>query len=346
MHRKRAAENPLEGGYGEESAGADGEELEAVGGSGLSGGKRPGAYDSLELYLRDVRRRPRQSAREAGRCRCGRHHGEAVAVRSGSRAKVAREIFRADREVVIEANLALVVRLARHYERFGLALEDLIQEGNMGLLAAVERFDPERGVPFPTYAAGWIRQAICRAISIQTRTIRIPLEVLGLRRRAARVLSDLEQEAHNDSLRFGRYRAPTVGDCARKLGVSTEHLRTTIRRLPEMASLDAPLGPKQKPLLSCLADASESNPEDCAAAEESRMRIAIWLRMLPDRTRLIVQRYYGLDGTGTAGFAAIGRELHLSRERVRQLHNHALVRLRGDSREPLNRSIAAEPQSA
>lgn len=328
MHRKRSTEDLLEGGYGREIAETGGEELDAAGGIGLSERTQTGACDSLELYLRDVRRRPRLSARKAGRCRCARRHGEAATVPAGNGPRVAREVFEANRQVVIEENLPLVVRLARRYERFGLSLQDLIQEGNMGLLAAVERFDPEHGVPFPTYATAWIRQAICRAISIQTRTIRIPLEALGLRRQAARVLSDLEQEAHNDSLRSGGYRAPTVEDCARRLGVSTAHLRTTIRRLPEVASLETPAGPQRQPLLSRLAEASGNDPEECAAAAERRSRIEAWLDALPDRTRQIVWRHYGLDGNGAVGFAEIGRDLNLSRERVRQLHSEALAVLR------------------
>lgn len=331
MHRKRTTEDLLDWSYGGEITGADGEESAAAGGPGVSAPKQTGACDSLALYLRDVRRQPRMSARDAGRCRCAWHDEEAAAASFGNGPRVTSEVVEASRQVVIEANLALVVRLARQYERFGLPLEDLIQEGNIGLLAAAKRFDPERGVPFPPYATAWIRQAICRAISIQTRTIRIPLEALGLRRQAARVWSDLEQEAHNDALRSGRYRAPTVEDCARKLGVSAERLRVTVRRLPQVASFDAPLGPDGEPLLSYLAETSGKSPEDCAAAQESRSRIEARLRSLPDRTRLILERRYDLDGKGAAGFAEIGRQLHLSRERVRQLHNDALRRLQSDS---------------
>ena len=332
VHRKRTTEDDLlDWGYGGEVAGACGEEFEASGEPGVSAPEQTGACNSLALYLRDVRRQPRMSASNTGRWRCALRDGRAATALLGNGPRIPGEVVEANRQVVIEANLALVVRMARRYERFGLPLEDLIQEGNMGLLAAAERFDPERGVPFPIYATAWIRQAICRAISIQTRTIRIPLEALGLRRQASRVWADLEQEAHNESLLSGRYRAPTVEDCARKLGVSTEHLRTTVRRLPEVASLDAPLGPEGEPLLSYLAEASGKNPEDCAAAEESRSRIEAWLRALPDRTRFILQRHYGLDGNGAVGFAEIGRELHLSRERVRQLHNNALRRVQSDS---------------
>ena len=238
----------------------------------------------------------------------------------------------------MEGHLDLVVWLARHYRRLGLPLEDLIQEGNLGLLAAVQGFDPDRGVPFATYATGWIRQAICRAISIKSRTIRIPLEALGLRRRAASVLSDLKQEARNTSLRSGHYRAPTVEDCARRIGVSTPDLSANIRRLPDVESFDAPAAPDGSPLLSRLADAAGQNPADGAAAAERRSRIEAVLEDLSERDQFVVRRHYGFDGNGAASFTEIGRDLHLGRERVRQLHNAALARLRCDPRVLVSKS--------
>ena len=244
----------------------------------------------------------------------------------------AEQAFRASYNEMVEGNLALVVRIARPYERFGLPLEDLIQEGNLGLLAATRQFDPERGVPFPAYATGWIRQAICRAISIKSRTIRIPLDVLGLRRRATSMLADLEQEAHNQCCRSGHYEAPTVEDCARALGVSTDRLQTTIRRVPEVESLDAPAGPEGEPLLSSVADPEQPNPLECAWTAEQRLLLRTAISELPHRLRHVIQRHYGLLGGGSASFTAIGRELNLSRERVRQLHNQGLASLLHDPR--------------
>ena len=244
----------------------------------------------------------------------------------------AEEAFRARRNEMVEGSLALVVRIAKHYERFGFPLEDLIQEGNLGLLAAVRQFDSERGIPFANYATGWIRQAICRAISIKSRTIRIPLEVLGLRRRAARVLSDLEQEAHNRSCRSGHYEAPTVEDCAHELGVSTDRVRTTIRRVPDVDSLDAPAGARGRPLLSSVADSEHPDPLDCASAAEQRSLLHAAISRLPQRLRHVMERHYGFHGDGPASFTAIGRELHLSGERVRQLHKQGLALLRHDPR--------------
>lgn len=239
---------------------------------------------------------------------------------------------RSNHRATAEANLHLVVRIAKRYERFGLPLEDLIQEGNVGLLAAVRQFDPDLGVPFSYYATGWIRQAICRAISIKNRTIRIPLEVLGLRRRAASVFSELEQKARNESCRSGRYEVPTVEDCARELGVSPDRVRITIQRVPVVESLDAPIGPKGRPLLSSLEDSALPDPLECAGEAERGALLYAAISELPHRLKYVIQRHYGLDEEEPASFTAISRELHLSRERVRQLHLQGLALLRCDPR--------------
>lgn len=291
-----------------------------------------GDHSALAIYLREVRRRRRISADRARRCCRTMHDADDAKIPGARWADRAEEVFRASRNEMVEGNLALVIRIAKQYERFGFPFEDLIQEGNLGLLAAVRQFDVERGVPFAAYATGWIRQAICRAISIKSRTIRIPLEVLGLRRRAAGVLDDLEQEAHNQCCRSGHYEAPTVEDCAHALGVSTDRLHTTIRRVPDVDSLDAPAGPEGEPLLSSVADLEQPNPLECASAAEQRSLLHAAISELPHRLRYVMQRHYGLLGGGPASFTAIGRELHISRERVRQLHNQGLALLRHDSR--------------
>lgn len=343
---EREADDLLDGAHGREVAPTEDLETPEPAGSDSPGAPRAGTCDTLAVYLEEVRRR-RPSANGAGRCCCTPRPvaaepvaAEPVAavpvaaepVAAGTGRQSARACFEAHRGAIAEGHLGLVVRVARPYRRLGLPLEDLIQEGNLGLLAAVRGFDPDRGVPFATYATGWIRQAICRAISIKSRTIRIPLEVLGLRRRAASALSDLEQEAQNAALRSGRYEAPTVDDCARRIGVSQQVLSATIRRLPDVQSLDAPITPGGDPLLSRLAGAAEPSPVDSVSAAERRSRIGEVLGELPERDQLVVRRYYGLDGKGTASFAEIGRELHLCRERVRQLLGAALARLRRDPR--------------
>ncbi|MYE43574.1 MAG: sigma-70 family RNA polymerase sigma factor [Acidobacteria bacterium] len=291
-----------------------------------------GDYGALAIYLRQVRRCRQISADGARHCCQTMHEARSAKTPGAQRADRTEEAFWASYNEMVEGNLALVVRIAKPYRRFGLPLEDLIQEGNLGLLAAIRQFDPERGVPFPAYATGWIRQAICRAISIKSRTIRIPLDVLGLRRRATGVLDDLEQEAHNQCCRSGHYEPPTVEDCARALGVSTDRLRTTIRRIPDVESLDASAGPEGEPLCSSVADLEQPNPLECAWIAEQRSLLHAALSELPHRLRHVIQRHYGLLDGEPVSFTAIGRELNLSRERVRQLHNQGLALLLDDLR--------------
>ena len=300
--------------------------------AGPSAEAADGDHSALAIYLREVSRHRRISADRARRCCRAMHDAEDAKAPGVPRNGRAEEAFRGSRNEMVEGTLALVVRIAKHYERFGFPLDDLIQEGNLGLLAAVRQFDPERGVPFATYATGWIRQAVCRAISIKSRTIRIPLDVLGLRRQANSVLSDLEPEAHNQCCRSGRYQAPTVEDCAHELGVSTERVRITIRRVPDVDSLDAPAGPQGRPLLSSVADSEHPDPLERASAAEQRSLLHTAIDRLPQHLRHVMQRHYGLLGGGPASFTAIGRELHLSGERVRQLHNQGLALLRHDPR--------------
>lgn len=290
-----------------------------------------GQFDSLALYLRDVHRCRRISA-DGTRRRSRAMRDVKAAGANGSARNGSAEVFRANQREMVEGNLPLVVCIARAYRRFGLPMEDLIQEGNLGLLAAVRKFDPAIGVAFSTYAAGWIRQAICRAISIKSRTIRIPLEVLGLRRRAASVLSELEQEAHNQHCRSGHYEAPKLEDCAHELGISTDRLRTTIRRVPNVVSLDAPAFPGGEPVGSSVADSAKRDPLECASADEQRSLLHAAVSALPHRLRRVMRRHYGLSGERPASFSEIGRELHVSRERIRQLHNQGLALLRNAPR--------------
>ncbi len=290
-----------------------------------------GQFDALTLYPRDVQRRRRISADDTRRC-CRAMRDADAAGANGHARKDNVLVFRAKRRETIEGNFALVVSIARRYRPFGLPMEDLIQEGNLGLLAAVRRFDPELGVNFSMYAAGWIRQAICRAISIKSRTIRIPLDVLGLRRRAARVMVELEQEAHNQSCRSGQYEAPTWEDCADELGISADGLRTTVQRVPNLVSLDAPAVPGGEPVGSSVADSGQRDPLECASADEQRSLLHAAVSALPRRLRRVMLRHCGLSDEGPASFSEIGRELHVSRERVCQLHNQGLALLRSGPR--------------
>ncbi len=266
--------------------------------------------DMLAVYLRSVRMRSVEIASEAER-RDPSGGGETV---EGDPAQ----------DALVEAHLGLVVRIAKRYIRYGYPVEDLIQEGNLGLLAAARRFEPARGIRFENYAAGWIRQAVCRALSIRSRTIRIPLDVLLLRRQAERVLAELEQEAGERGSRAGRRERQTEEECARRLGVPLERLKATLRSTPDVISLDGPVAA----LAAILEDASAKNPFESAALLEQCALLRAGLEAMPGRLRLVMTRYYGLDGREPASFAALGRELSLSRERVRQLHNRGVASLR------------------
>ena len=326
-------EDSADNGYEKDAVGAE-EFDESLGVGELlpegSEGKEHGELDSLHLYLRQVRRRRRLSADGAKRCCSAMRRAEAAMRDEAEPESGAFGVFCACRRRLIEGNLGLVVAIARGYRRFGVPLEDLIQEGNIGLLYAVHGFDPDAGTRFPSYAVPWIRQGICRALSAKSRTIHIPVQELDLRRQAESVLSELDQQAHNRSCSSGHYRKPTVEDCAREIGIPKDRLRTNLRRLPDMESLDAPLAASRTTLLSTIPDTGQPSPLDSAATGERRSCLRAAVSHLPDRLQQVTRRHYGFDGGSAASFAEIGRDLHLSRERVRQLHNSALALLRRD----------------
>ena len=286
--------------------------------------------DDLEvvrLYLRDAGRRRRLTGREERRC-CRFLRYERWR-KSGSKGR--ERAFGAPCArpscLLIEGNLGLVVSIARRYRGMGLPLADLIQEGNLGLITAATRFDPARTERFPRYAAGWIRETICRALSQKSRTIRIPLDQLALRRRAASVEADLEQRYRNEECRTGRHRPHTTEDDAHEIGVDPEALRSTIRLVPDVESLDAPRTVGGPPLWNLLADAGSPDPCDAAARSEERDRLREAIAHLPIRLRHVVERRYGLGGAGEASLTEIGRELQVSAERVRQLQGKAMSML-------------------
>lgn len=229
---------------------------------------------------------------------------------------------------LVERNLDLAVSVAGHYRGFGIPLEDLIQEGNLGLLSAASTFRPGCGKPFREHARKRVRAAICRALSTRARPVHIPEEVLRLRRQAHQVLHELDLEAHEQAGETGRYTAPTVRDCATRIGVTEERLQATIAWLRDWVSLDAPGGRDAETLLSVLGDPRQETPEDRAAGKEAGSILREAVGDLPERLGLVIRRHYGFHGQAPAGFAEIGRELEVSRERVRQLHNDALAHLR------------------
>ena len=235
-------------------------------------------------------------------------------------ARLARKGVESGRKRMIESNLRLVVKISRRYINRGLSLLDLIEEGNLGLIRAVEKFDPERGFRFSTYATWWIRQTIERAIMNQTRTIRLPIHVVKELNVYLRASRELAQKLDHD---------PTPEEIADLLDRPVNDVKRMLGLNERVTSVDTPLGhDSDKSVLDTVADLKENDPAELLQDSNLNDSIDRWLSELSEKQREVVARRFGLRGYETSTLEEVGKEIGLTRERVRQIQVEALKRLR------------------
>ena len=226
----------------------------------------------------------------------------------------------AARQKMIERNLRLVVNIAKHYVNRSVPLLDLVEEGNLGLMHALEKYDPERGFRFSTYATWWIRQNIERAIMNQSRTIRLPVHVIKELNLVLRAKRHLEAHVEHEA---------SIEDIAHLLGRPAEEVRGVLAHNEHMASLDAPLD--IDPMLSIgesISDEQSVNPEAGLQSQEIESLVKQWLEQLNDKQRTVIERRFGLNNQEVCTLEDLAGHLGLTRERVRQIQLEALGQLR------------------
>lgn len=269
----------------------------------IKASKEEKVLDAASLYLKEIGYAPLLTAEEEVFFARKIHKGDEAA-----------------RKRMIESNLRLVVKIARRYVNRGLTLLDLIEEGNLGLMRAVEKFDPELGYRFSTYATWWIRQSVERALMNQTRTIRLPIHVvkeLNIYLKASRRLA---QELDHD---------PTAEEIALSLDKTVADVSRMLRLNERVSSVDVPMGKDgDRMLVDTLADEHPNDPEELVEDEDMNAAVEDWLSELTDKQQEVIARRFGLHGHDVATLEEVGREIGLTRERVRQIQVEALRRLR------------------
>ena len=223
---------------------------------------------------------------------------------------------------LIEANLRLVMSITRNYTRAGVPLLDLIQEGNLGLIRAVEKFDYRMGYKLSTYATWWIRQAVTRALADQGRTIRLPTHVAERVRRLLRVRRQLAQKLN---------REPTPAELAKETGEKEDKVLDLLGLVDDPVSLDSPVGDGESAFSDLIEDVSAARPDERTADEARSGELGRALMRLNPRMRRVLALRFGLDGEQSRTLEEIGVELGVTRERVRQLESRALRELRNGS---------------
>lgn len=284
--------------------------------------------DPVRMYLREIGRVPLLTAEEEVRLAQLMERGKAERrraeiYRTTPNRRIIEEGEEAQRRLT-EANLRLVVSVAKKYIGRGMSLLDLIQEGNIGLIRAVEKFDYTKGYKFSTYATWWIRQAITRAIADQARTIRIPVHMVETINRLIRISRRLLQD-------LGR--EPTSEEIAAQMDISAEKVREIIKVSQEPVSLETPIGEEEDSHLGdFIEDHTALAPAEAASHQLLKEQVEDVLDSLTERERKVLQLRFGLDDGRSRTLEEVGKEFHVTRERIRQIEAKALRKLRHPSR--------------
>jgi RNA polymerase nonessential primary-like sigma factor len=263
------------------------------------------ATDTTQLYLNQIGMRPLLTVAEEVHFATLAKQGEFAA-----------------RQKMIEHNLRLVVSIAKHYINRGVVLLDLIEEGNLGLMRAIDKFEPERGFRFSTYATWWIRQSIERAIMNQARTVRLPVHMVRELNQILRAKYHLEAQHHDG-------KDATAEDIAHLVDRPIDDVQDILALSEHAASLDAPLdNDPQASLIDLLPGSAEDNPDTRAEQHELYVLVRDWLQKMPDKQRIVIARRFGLDNDDPATLEELAAEMGVTRERVRQIQQEALVKLK------------------